>query len=94
MKRNRIDLVLLALYFIRMTPTQTSGFSPYKIVHREPSSPVDWLYQDEDLKELDILQWVKKNMEVVQDIRDRVTIAQTMNSEKRKETTKVAGSWG
>ena len=83
------DLVPLALYFIRMTLTQTSGFFSYKNFHGwEPPSPVDLLYQgrvDDDLKELDILQWVRENMEVVQDITDRVTIAQTMNSGKRKK---------
>ena len=41
-KQDWPDLFPLALYFIRMTHTQTSGFSPYKIVHGwEPSSPVD-----------------------------------------------------
>ena len=40
------DMLPMALYFLRMTPSQTSGFSPYMIMHGwEPDSPETLLYK-------------------------------------------------
>ena len=61
------DMSPMALYFLRMTPSRTSGFSPYMIVHGwEPDSPVSLLYKGltgEEHEEWDIADWVERNTE-------------------------------
>ena len=88
-KRDWADLLSLVLYFIRVTPAQSSGFSPYKIVHGwEPASPVELLYRgwvDEELEGLNISDWVMENSERGQEIRDKVVLSQTVVSEERKK---------
>ena len=42
-----------------------------------------WL--DENLREMDVFQWVKENVERVGNIRDKVMLSQVLVSEERKE---------
>ena len=88
-KRDWEDLLSLVLYLIRVTPAQSSGNSPYKIVHGwEPAIPVELLYRgwvDEELEGLNISDWVMENSERVQEIRDKVVLSQTEVSEERKK---------
>ena len=82
-------MVQLALYFLRMTPNGSTGFSPYLIVHGwEPASPLEVLLQgwlEEKLQEMDMYQWVKENTERVGAIRDKVTLSQVVRSAERKK---------
>ena len=52
------EMVQLALYFLRMTPNGSTGFSPYLIVHGwEPANPLEVLQQgwlEEELREMDM----------------------------------------
>jgi len=44
-KSDRVKLLPMALYFMRLTPNSSTGVSPYALVHgRELHSPVDLLY--------------------------------------------------
>ena len=74
------EMVQLALYFLRMTSDGSTGFSPYPIVHNwVPASPLEVLQQgwlEEELREMDMYQWVKENTEWVGAIRDKVTLSQ------------------
>ena len=58
MKKKWPDILQLALYFLRMTPNSSTGFSPYMVVHGwEPASPIEVLQQgwlEEQFKELDV----------------------------------------
>ena len=70
-KKNWGEQLQLALYFIRMTPSATTGFSPYMIVQGWELTRFYMKLLDEELKDMDISRWVGKKME---DIRDRVII--------------------
>jgi len=78
----------MALYFIRMVPCASTGFSPYQVVHGwEPTSPIHLLYEgwtDSELGKMDIAEWVRENYERVEEIRDRSLVRQIEIVEKRK----------
>jgi len=63
-------MLQLALFFLRMTLNHSTGFSPYIVVHGwEPASPIEMLQQGwlwEELREMDVYQWVKENVEGVE----------------------------
>ena len=88
-KKDWAELIPLVLHFIRLTPAQSSGFSPFKVVHGwEPASPVELVYKgwmEKDLEGLDVCSWVMENSERVQEIRDMVVLSQTEVSDKRKK---------
>ena len=70
------EITTLALYFIRMTPSSATGFSPYMIVHGwEPASPLEIVKEGllhESLEDVDITTWVRENMERVETIADGI----------------------
>jgi len=60
-KGNWAVMVPLALYFIRLTPSRSTGVSPYLAVHGwEPTCPIQVLYdgwRGRELAEIDIASW-------------------------------------
>ena len=64
------EVIQLALYFLRMSPNASIGYSPYMIVHGwEPASPIEVLQQgwlDSTMKGIDVYEWVRENSERVE----------------------------
>ena len=87
-KRYWAEVVPLVLFFIRMTPVQTSGFSPFMIKHGwEPVTPLQLLYKgwvQKEFEDIDITDWVILNMERVQSVRDRASANYRESTQKRK----------
>ena len=83
------ELTRLALYFMRMTPSSATGFSPYMVVHGwEPASPLEVVKEgllEETLEDIDITSWVKENMERIDSITDKVVDRQTDITQHRKK---------
>ena len=83
------EITTLALYFIRMTPSSATGFSPYMIVHGwEPASPLEIVKEGllhESLEDVDITTWVRENMERVETIADGIVEKQTEVTKNRKK---------
>ena len=83
------EITKLALYFIRMTPSSFTGFSPYMIVHGwEPASPLEVVKEgllDEQMEDIDITSWVNENMERIQLVSDHVVNNQTKVTDDRKK---------
>ena len=75
------EITRLALYFMRMTPSSATGFSPYMVVHGwEPASPLEVVKEgllEESLEDIDITSWVKENMESIESVADTVVDRQT-----------------
>ena len=69
------EVIPYALYFIRMSPNSSSGFSPFLIMHGwELVTPVQLLFKGwvgEESKTIDLQEWIMENMERVQDLRDK-----------------------
>jgi len=57
---NWCEVLLLALYFVRLVPSKATGMSPYLITHGwKPTSPCQVLFEgwmSEELGELDVAQ--------------------------------------
>ena len=83
------EITRLALYFLRMTPSSTTGFSPYMIVHGwEPASPLEVVKEgllQENFEDIDIISWVRENMERVENIADNITGKQAEATTRRKD---------
>ena len=83
------DITKLALYFMRMTPSSATGFSPYMVVHGwEPASPLEVVKEgllDQNIKDMDITTWVKENMERIETVADHVVDRQTAVTTQRKK---------
>ena len=83
------ELTRLALYFMRMTPSSATGFSPYMVAHGwEPASPLEAVKEgllEETLEDIDITSWVKENMERIDSITDKVVDRQTDITQHRKK---------
>ena len=82
------EITKLALYFVRMTPSSATGFSPYMTVHGwEPASPLEIVKEgllENTLEDVDITTWVQENMERVESIADSIVQKQTDVIEHRK----------
>ena len=83
------EITKLALYFMRMTPSSSTGFSPYMIVHGwEPASPLEVVKEgllDENMDDIDITSWVRENMERVELVSDHIVKNQTRVTKNRKK---------
>ena len=89
------EITKLALYFIRMTPSSATGFSPYMIVHGwEPASPLEVVKErllEQSLEDVDITTWVKENMERVKSVADSIVERQTeVTNHRKKERDKYS----
>ena len=82
------DITKLVLYFMRMTPSSSTGFSLYMIIHGwEPASPLEVVKEgllDEHMGDIDIASWCKENMERVEQISDHIVRNQTEVTKERK----------
>jgi len=94
----------MCLFFLRMTPHSSSGFSTFLLTHgREPCTPSLVLYNawvGKALSEMSVEQWVITNTECVQAFKDEASANYHAASDKRKQlkdtTSKVrevAESW-
>jgi len=63
------DLLPMTLFFLRMTPCASSGFSPFMLSHGwEPNTPVRLLYNawvSQNVGRMCVEQWVRENTERV-----------------------------
>ena len=79
----------LALYFIRCTPSASTGVSPFMLTHGwEPRTPLQVLYQSwvkQDLQNLELTDWILENQERVESARDQATSNLIMTATKRSE---------
>ena len=87
-KGNWATITPMALYFIRCTPSATTGISPFLARHGwEPSTPLQVLYKtwvQQDLGDIDLTEWVNINAERIEIARDK-SLANKLNiSQKRK----------
>ena len=82
------EIIKLALYFIRMTPSSATGFSPYMTVHGwEPASPLEIVKEgllEDSMEDIDVTTWVRENMERVEAIADNIVVRQDKVTKKRK----------
>ena len=79
----------LALYFLRCSPSTSTGISPFLLTHGwEPRTPLKVLYQSwvqADLGGIDLADWVLENQERVEVARDIATSTAMQALEKRAE---------
>ena len=79
----------MALYFIRCTPSATTGISPFLARHGwEPSTPLQILYKtwvEQDLGDIDLTEWVNINAERIEIARDKALTNKLDVSKKRKD---------
>ena len=83
------DLLPMTLFFLRMTPCESSGFSPFLLSHGwEPNTPAKLLYNawvSQEAGKLCVEQWVRENTEKVQAMRDEASANYRKASATRKE---------
>ena len=88
-KGNWATIVPMALYFIRCTPSSTTGISPFVACHGwEPTTPLQVLYKSwvqSDLGEIDLQDCVLTNAERVQSLREKALINKQAVSKARKQ---------
>ena len=88
-KGNWAKVVPLALYFIRCTPSASTGVSPFLVTHGwEPRTPLKVLYESwvqEELGMIDLSEWIAENQERVEVARDKATANALTSTEKRQE---------
>jgi len=88
-KGNWASVVPMALYFLRCTPSDATGLSPFMARQGwEPSTPLSVLYEawsDNDLGEIDITEFVLNNSERVEGLREASSLQLRENMKKRKE---------
>ena len=82
-------VLTLALYFLRCSPSTSTGISPFLLTHGwEPRTPLKVLYQSwvqADLGGIDLADWVLENQERVEVARDIATSTAMQALEKRAE---------
>ena len=87
---NWAKVVPMALYFVRCTPSATTGISPFLATHKwEPATPLQMLYQSwvhSDLGGVDLTEWVQLNSDRIESARDRAVHNKVGVSSKRAET--------
>ena len=88
-KGNWATITPMALYFIRCTPSVTTGISPFLARHGwEPSTPLQVLYKtwvQKDLGDIDLTEWVTINGERIETARDISLANKLKASQKRKD---------
>ena len=86
---NWAEVVPMALYFIRCTPCEASGLSPFVLMHGwEPNTPLQLLYKSwvqQELGDIDLQEWVLKNTEKIDNLRDKAVDQYHTKSKRRKE---------
>ena len=79
----------MALFFLRCTPTSSTGLSPFLITHGwEPSNPIQLLYKswvDTELGGIDLAEWVLENADRVESAREKAMVTLIENSRKRAD---------
>ena len=89
-KGNWAKVLPLALYFLRCTPSASTGVSPFLLTHSwEPRTPLQVLYQswvESDLGGIDLADWILENQERVEAARDVATSNLVQASAKRADT--------
>ena len=88
-KGNWPEVIQMALYFMRLTPSKATGVSPFRLMHgREPHTPLKLLYklwvQNELGGDLDLEEWIFQNNGQIQALRDMAVIRQTEEARRRK----------
>ena len=77
----------MALFFLRCTPSTSTGISPFLLTHGwEPANPIQLLYQawvDSELGGVDLTEWVLDNADRVEVAREQATISLIENSRAR-----------
>ena len=77
----------MVLFFLRCTPTRSTGISPFLLTHGwEPSNPIQLLYQswvDRELGGVDLSEWVLDNAQRVESAREQATLRLVENSQYR-----------
>ena len=85
---NWAQVIPMVLYFMRLTPG-ASGFSPFMLSHGwEPNTPLKLLYKvwvEDEFEDIDLEEWVMRNSERVQQLRDEAVVNYSEVSRKRKE---------
>ena len=80
----------MALFFLRCTPSSSTGISPFLLTHGwEPANPIQLLYQawvDKEIRGVDLSEWVLENADRVETAREKATITLIENSSARAET--------
>jgi len=88
-KGNWASVVLMALFFIRCVPSQSTGLSPFLAKQGwEPSTPLQILYEswiNRELRELDIQEFVLENSERIESLRESSSLRLREVMESRKE---------
>ena len=79
----------MALFFLRCTPSSSTGMSPFLLTHGwEPANPIQLLYQswvDKDLGGVDLSHWVMDNADRVETAREQATVTLIENSRNRAQ---------
>ena len=79
----------MALFFLRCTPSSSTGISPFLLTHGwEPSNPIQLLYKawvDREFGAVDLAEWVLDNAERVETAREQATVQLIENSRNRAE---------
>ena len=86
-KGNWVKVIPMALYFIRCTPSATTGVSPFLATHGwEPQTPLQVLYQswvDAELGPKDLSEWIDLNADRLEQARDVATSTKLAASNNR-----------
>ena len=86
-KGNWAEALPMALFFLRCTPSASTGLSPFLVTHGwEPTNPIQLLYQSwvkTDLGWVDLTDWILQNTEDLETARDKATCALIESSSKR-----------
>ena len=89
-KGNWATILPLALYFIRCTPSASTGVSPFLLTHGwEPRTPLQVLYRSwvkSELGGVELTDWILENQERVEHLRDVACSNLLQTSAKRRET--------
>ena len=88
-KGNWARVLPLALYFLRCTPSASTGVSPFLLTHGwESRTPLQVLYQswvESDLGGIELSDWILENQDRVESARDIATSNMVQVSAKRAE---------
>jgi len=87
-KGNWASVVPMALYFLRCTPSDATGLSPFMAKQGwEPSTPLSVLYEawsDKELGDIDLTEFVLTNSERVEALREASSLHLRESMSKRK----------
>ena len=81
------EVLPMALFFLRCTPSSSTGVSPFLLTHGwESTTTIQLLYQSwvkTELKGVDLSQWILENADRLESVRDQATGNLIDNSSKR-----------